>query len=126
MRSPLQQAGFGLRFDWGLDGARAIADGADVAVVVDVRSFTAMLSVALDAGTTVWPYRWADAGAPAFAAGRDAVLAVVRSQAGPDDGSLSPASVVRVVMALHSEEVSCRLLRAKARRGARGCGCGCG
>jgi 2-phosphosulfolactate phosphatase len=90
-----RQASFRLRMDWGVDGAEAIAEGADVAVVVDVLSFTTTVTVALEAGITVWPYRWADAGAAAYAAERGAALAVGRSQARPGSGavSLSPASV---------------------------------
>ncbi|WP_141372134.1 2-phosphosulfolactate phosphatase [Cellulomonas cellasea] len=87
------QAGHRVRFDWALDGALAVAAGADVAVVVDVLSFTTAVGVALDAGTEVLPYRWADPTAAAFAERHDAVLALPRSVAGPDDLSLSPASI---------------------------------
>jgi 2-phosphosulfolactate phosphatase len=91
------QAAHRIRFDWGLTGARAlVADvrPGDVAVVVDVLSFTTTLSVALDRGISTYPYPWAEAGAPAYAAERDAVLAVGR-RAGLAEGgaaSLSPAS----------------------------------
>ncbi|HRD61661.1 MAG TPA: 2-phosphosulfolactate phosphatase, partial [Nocardioides sp.] len=47
-----------VRFDWGPTGAAAIAEGADVAVVVDVLSFTTTLCVAVERGMTVLPYRW--------------------------------------------------------------------
>ena len=63
----LQPVGFGVRFDWGLQGATAIAAGA-AAIVVDVLSFTTTLSVAIDAGIEVFPYRFRDASAAAFAA----------------------------------------------------------
>jgi 2-phosphosulfolactate phosphatase len=91
------QAAYRIRFDWGPAGARALVADArpgDVAVVVDVLSFTTTLSVALDRGIRVYPYPWAAAHAPAYAAERDAVLAVGR-RAGLADGgavSLSPAS----------------------------------
>ncbi|MGW6130969.1 2-phosphosulfolactate phosphatase [Cellulomonas sp. NPDC055163] len=91
--TPHAQAGYRVRFDWGLDGALAVASGADVAVVVDVLSFTTAVGVALDAGTEVLPYRWADDTAAAFAERHDAVLARARSAAGPGDLSLSPASI---------------------------------
>jgi len=42
---PYSQSGFGVRFDWGLQGATAIATGAAAFVVVDVLSFTTTLSV---------------------------------------------------------------------------------
>ena len=38
MTSPFGQTQYQVRFDWGIEGARAIGDGADVIVVVDVLS----------------------------------------------------------------------------------------
>ena len=49
------QRGFGVRFDWGLEGARRLAPGSGYAVVVDVLSFTTSVSVLVDAGTRVHP-----------------------------------------------------------------------
>lgn len=92
---PYGQSGFGIRFDWGLQGATTIAQGADAIVVVDVLSFTTTLSVAVDAGIQVFPFRFRDASAAAFAATRGAVLAVGRREAGPTGVSLSPVSVRR-------------------------------
>ena len=88
-----QQLPFTIRMDWGRDGAAAISSGVDVAVVVDVLSFTTTVSVALDSGVTVLPYQWNDDGAHTFAARHDAVLAVRRSVARPGQASLSPRSV---------------------------------
>ncbi|RLV51048.1 2-phosphosulfolactate phosphatase [Nocardioides mangrovicus] len=79
--------------EWGLAGAERLAAEADVSVVVDVLSFTTTLSVALEAGMTVFPYPWASAQAAAFAGERDAVLAVGRRAAAPGEVSLSPTSV---------------------------------
>ena len=78
------QSGFAYRFDWGPHGLRTLAPGADVVVVVDVLRFTTAVCAALEAGCTVLPYRWADDGAPAFAAARGALLAGRR-----EDGELS-------------------------------------
>jgi 2-phosphosulfolactate phosphatase len=91
-----EQAAYRLRFDWGLTGARALTEDAqrgDVAVVVDVLSFTTTLCVAVEAGIEVYPYPWAAADAPAYAAARGATLARGRRE-GLGDGSvsLSPAS----------------------------------
>ena len=88
-----RQSSYAIRVDWGLDGATAIAEDADVAVVVDVLSFTTTLSVALDVGTTVLPYRWDDDSAAAYAQAQDATLAVGRSAAGPGQISLSPVTL---------------------------------
>jgi 2-phosphosulfolactate phosphatase len=90
------QAAYRLRFDWGLTGARALTEGArpgDVAVVVDVLSFTTTLCVAAEAGIDVYPYPWAAADAPAYAAKRGATLARGRRDGrGAGSVSLSPAS----------------------------------
>ena len=93
MSAPYRQDSGELRFDWGLTGATAIADGAAVVVVVDLLSFTTSLSVALDLGIEVYPYRFRDASAAAFAATRQAVLAVGRREAGDTGVSLSPLSI---------------------------------
>lgn len=89
-----------VRLDWGPVAAEAlttyaVAAGSPVcAVIVDVLSFTTCVSVAVDAGVTVHPYRWRDASARAFAHERGATLAVPRSVSRTDGGvSLSPASI---------------------------------
>lgn len=87
------QQGFRLRFDWGLPGSDRVVPGSSVAVVVDVLSFTTTLSVALDAGIEVLPYRFRDDSAADFARTHDAALAVGRTVAGPGQISLSPVSV---------------------------------
>jgi 2-phosphosulfolactate phosphatase len=95
-----RQLGHRVRFDWGPTGAAAIAEGADVAVVVDVLSFTTTLCVAVQRGITVLPYRWKDDRAAAYASERDATLAVGRLEARSlTEGagvSLSPAAMARV------------------------------
>ena len=49
--------------------------------MVDVLSFTTTLSVAVERGITVLPFRWKDERAAAYAAERDATLAVGRLEA---------------------------------------------
>jgi len=86
-----RQSSYRVRMDWGPTGAASVAATGGVAVVVDVLSFTTTLSVAVDAGITVYPFRWKDERAEAYAAERDAVLARGRStRAGV---SLSPVTV---------------------------------
>ena len=89
-----------VRLDWGPVAAEALTTyavgaGSPVcAVVVDVLSFTTCVSVAVDAGVTVHPYRWRDDSARAFAHERGATLALPRSASRADGGvSLSPASI---------------------------------
>lgn len=91
-----------VRLEWGPHAVALVADAVArgervLAVVVDVLSFTTTVSVALDRGARVHPYRWADGTAAAFAAEQGAVLAVGRRQAATDPSavSLSPGSVRR-------------------------------
>lgn len=98
-RAEHRQSAYAVRFDWGPTGADAIAQGADVAVVVDVLSFTTTVTVAVERGMTVWPFPWKDERAAAYAAERDATLAVGRLEArdaGAGAVSLSPADMTRV------------------------------
>ncbi|MGO8958393.1 MAG: 2-phosphosulfolactate phosphatase [Streptosporangiaceae bacterium] len=93
---PQWQPGYDVRLEWGLQGGLAISQGADIAVIVDVLSFTTAVSVAVDRGAEVFPYRWQDPSAREFARRHDAVLAVGRSAAaaaGTDAVSLSPVSI---------------------------------
>lgn len=87
------QGTFAVRCEWGPVGASLVP--ADVAVVVDVLSFTTTVTVAVGRGITVFPYRWRDEQARAYAASRDALLAVGRLEARelPGQVSLSPAAM---------------------------------
>ncbi len=89
-----------VRVEWGPTGAEALTryavrSGAAVAaVVVDVLSFTTCVSVGVDRGMRVHPYRWWDDTARAYADERGAVLAQPRSRARSQGGiSLSPSSI---------------------------------
>ena len=90
------QGEYDVRFDWGPVGARATRP--DVAVVVDVLSFSTSVTIAVERGMRVYPYPWKGQGAAEFAASRDAVLAVGRLEAGRDGAvsapSLSPAGLL--------------------------------
>ncbi|MDI9902540.1 2-phosphosulfolactate phosphatase [Rhodococcus sp. IEGM 1409] len=93
MNQEHRQLEYGLRFDWALRGAEAIAVGVDIAVVVDVLSFTTTLSVAADAGIDVLPFSWNNESALDYARDADAVLAVRRSVATGGQISLSPRTI---------------------------------
>jgi 2-phosphosulfolactate phosphatase len=86
-----RQHGAAVALEWGPAGIDALAD-AEIAIIVDVLSFTTTLSVALDTGAVVFPYPWR-AGAEDFAREREAVTAVGRSRAHDEQVSLSPASM---------------------------------
>ncbi len=96
MVSPYAQNGFRVRFDWGQLGAEAVGPGAAIVAVVDVLSFTTALTVAVDQGIEVFPYRWRDRAAAAHAQRHEAVLAVARSAVTePGQVSLSPGTIRR-------------------------------
>jgi 2-phosphosulfolactate phosphatase len=88
------QGGYRVRFDWGPLGADAVAPGAAFVAVVDVLSFTTTLTVAVEQGLSVLPYRWRDDSAVDFARRNGAALAVLRSQSGPGQITLSPESIL--------------------------------
>jgi 2-phosphosulfolactate phosphatase len=81
-----------LRLEWGPTGAKALAPECDVAVVVDVLTFSTTVSVAVDEGIQVKPYGWADASASDASLAAGATLAVPRPDAAAGDFSLSPAT----------------------------------
>ncbi len=93
MTNPCAQNAFRARFDWGPAGASVLSGPAAVVAVVDVLSFTTALTVAVDKGIEVFPFRWRDERAVEFAAERGAVLAVGRSVARPGRLSLSAATI---------------------------------
>ena len=84
--------------EWGPTGAAAVP--ADYAVVVDVLSFTTTLSVAIERGIEVFPFRWRDSRAAEHAMRHGATLAVGRfealSRGDARHVSLSPASLAEV------------------------------
>jgi 2-phosphosulfolactate phosphatase len=90
------QAAYRIRFDWGITGARALVADArpgDVAVVVDVLSFTTTLTVAVESGIEVLPFPWKAEEARTYAERRGAVLARGRREkTAAGSVSLSPAS----------------------------------
>lgn len=89
------QAEFDARFEWGEAGVRRLAPGADVVVIVDVLSFATAVDIAVGRGATIFPYRWRDESAVAFAQSVGAMLALPGLDVqDPSAGfSLSPASV---------------------------------
>jgi 2-phosphosulfolactate phosphatase len=91
-RSALGQSDTDVRFEWGPTGAAQLARDAECLVVVDVLSFTTSVSICVSRGMTVFPHRWNDEDAAAYAAHHDAELAVRRRDVSSDHPwSLSPA-----------------------------------
>ena len=92
-----RQAGSSVRLEWGPYAAAAFAPEVDVAVVVDVLSFSTTVTIALGRGITVHPFRWRDERAVELARELDANLALQRQDARlrPGSVSLSPQSLQR-------------------------------
>ncbi|MCR1780987.1 2-phosphosulfolactate phosphatase [Nocardioides carbamazepini] len=91
------QAAHRIRLEWGPTGAAAISAAADIAIVVDVLSFTTALSVATSRGTRVHPFPWKEDRALAYAEELGATLAVGRLEArrsAVPPPSLSPAQLL--------------------------------
>jgi 2-phosphosulfolactate phosphatase len=86
--SHCEQGSYRIRFQWGPVAAPALRGG--VCVVVDVLRFTTAVEAAVSRSVIVYPYRWRDATAAAFADDVQALLADGRDPAGP---SLSPLSM---------------------------------
>jgi 2-phosphosulfolactate phosphatase len=88
------QSGFDVGCEWGENRIRHLAPGADAVVIVDVLSFSTCVEIANSRGAIVFPYRWKDESASAFAISVNAELAGAR-RAG-DGYSLSPASLINI------------------------------
>lgn len=86
------QSEFDVRCEWGLQGVRLLAPISDVVIIVDVLSFSTCVDIATGRGAIVYPYRWKDASAEAFALSVDGELA------GPSNQgyTLSPRTLVSI------------------------------
>lgn len=83
-----------VQLEWGHRGLEAMAAGrVQTLIVVDVLSFSTCVSIAVDHGALIFPYRWVDDGQSAYAQAHGAVLAGTRGETSTGY-SLSPASMV--------------------------------
>jgi 2-phosphosulfolactate phosphatase len=88
------QSDFEIRCEWGIAGISQLAPVSDVIIIVDVLSFMTCVEVATSRGAQVYPYRWKDDSAAAFAGSVYAELA--NPVRGGPGYSLSPASLVQI------------------------------
>jgi 2-phosphosulfolactate phosphatase len=84
------QQSYDIRCDWGLAGLTYLSSDSDAIVIIDVLSFSTCVDIAVSNGAIVYPYRWRDTSADAYAASQGAVAATHRQGTGY---SLSPASL---------------------------------
>lgn len=85
------QTEYRVRFDWGLNGAGALADS-EALVIVDVLSFSTCVDILVSQNGCVFPFRYKDERAEEFARDHVAMLAGPRDE--PGSVSLSPLSLL--------------------------------
>ena len=92
------QAEFDIRCEWGEPGIAQLAPISDVVIIVDVMSFSTCVSIAVSRWATVFPYRWKDGTARAYAESIGAELAESRTMPGQSSSpySLSPKSLLNI------------------------------
>src|ERR671930_2433428 len=83
-----------IRCEWGAHGVAVLAPISDVVIIIDVLSFSTSVEVAVPQGATVFPYRWRDDTARAYAVSVGATLAEPGRH--PSRYSLSPASLTAI------------------------------
>src|ERR1043165_2778119 len=82
-----------VRCEWGEHGVKTLAPVSDVVVIVDVLSFSTAVEIATSQGAVVFPYRWKDETAHAYA---ESVRAEVADKQNRNNRSLSPASLLNL------------------------------
>jgi 2-phosphosulfolactate phosphatase len=88
------QQEFDIRCEWGEHGIAVLAPISDVMIIIDVLSFSTSVDVAVTQGAMVFPYRWRDDTARAYAVSVGATLADPGRH--PSRYSLSPASLTSI------------------------------
>jgi len=88
------QQEFDIRCEWGEHGISVLAPISDVMIIIDVLSFSTSVDVAVTQGAMVFPYRWRDDTALAYAVSVGAILADPGRH--PTRYSLSPASLTSI------------------------------
>jgi 2-phosphosulfolactate phosphatase len=85
---------YDIRCEWGIEGIRAFAPISDVIVIVDVLSFCTCVDIAASNGAAVYPYRFRDDSAQAYADSLGAMLAAPHRDM--QSYSLSPTSLMDI------------------------------
>jgi 2-phosphosulfolactate phosphatase len=86
---------YSIRCEWGQPGVTILAPISDVVVIVDVLSFSTAVDIAVGNGAIVYPYRWRDDTAAAYAQSVGAVLAG-SNRAAITKYSLAPTSLLAI------------------------------
>ena len=94
MASIFDQHEFDIRCEWGAAGVEQLAPESDAVIIVDVLSFSTSVDIAVARGAIVYPYRWKDEKAVAYAESLGAMVAA--SRRGSAGYSLSPNSLLHI------------------------------
>lgn len=86
---------FDIRLEWGMGAIEMLAPICDVIIIVDILSFSTCVSIATQNGAIVYPYRWKDESAIAYAENIGAELADLKRKF-TDGFSLSPTSLLNI------------------------------
>ena len=119
-----EQADFDIRCEWGREGIEKLSGISEVAIVVDVMSFSTCVDIAVNCGAVVFPYPWKDSSAKKYAKFKNAKLADFNRQVATKF-SLSPASLVNLAantrLVLPSPNGLTLSLLSKSKHSLRGC-----
>ncbi len=85
------QGDYDRRFEWAPSGSERLAQAGSIVVVVDVLRFTTAVEAVVSRGAIVYPYRWKDASARAFA---DSLGAQLSDNPDAVSVSLSPSALL--------------------------------
>jgi 2-phosphosulfolactate phosphatase len=88
------QAGYDVCCEWGEQGVLHVASTCDVAIIVDVLSFSTCVEIAVSRGAVVYPFRGSIEAAVEFAAAEGAELAYADHS--PSGYTLSPQTLLDV------------------------------
>jgi|HigsolmetaAR202D_1030399.scaffolds.fasta_scaffold00767_9 2-phosphosulfolactate phosphatase len=90
-----QQSDFDIRFEWGIEGVRNVANPqpSDASIIVDILSFSTCVDIACSRQAQVLPYSHNDDSSFSYAQTRNALLASKRLEQGY---SLSPRSLLNI------------------------------
>jgi len=89
------QHGFAIRCEWGNAGVTQLLLESDAIVIVDVLSFSTCVDIAVSNEAKVYPYRFQDESAVAYAQSVDAILANHQREFATGF-SLAPSSLVNI------------------------------
>src|SRR5207247_2678716 len=82
-----------IRFEWAERGVSLLAPISDAIIIVDVLSFSTAVEIATNKSAIIYPFRWKDPSAYAFA---NSIRAEVADRNNPNGYCLSPASLLKL------------------------------